>query len=86
MTDEMLDLARQNHAKAGVTNVQRPRGHIEEIPLPSDSVDVSISNWSSTSGDKRQALCEAARVLKPGGPVRCLLCRRGSGYGRRDPR
>jgi len=68
MTDEMLDLARRNQAEAGVTNVQWLRGHIEEIPLPRDSVDVIISNCViNLSGDKPQVLREAARVLKPGG-------------------
>jgi arsenite methyltransferase len=68
MTDEMLDLARQNQAEAGVTNVQWLRGSIEEIPLPRDSVDVIISNCViNLSGDKPQVLREAARVLKPGG-------------------
>jgi arsenite methyltransferase len=68
MTDEMLDLARQNQAEAGVTNVQWLRGHIEDIPLPGDSVDVIISNCViNLSGDKHQVLREAARVLKPGG-------------------
>jgi arsenite methyltransferase len=64
----MLDLARQNQAEAGVTNVQWLRGHIEDIPLPRDSVDVIISNCViNLSGDKAQVLREAARVLKPGG-------------------
>jgi arsenite methyltransferase len=68
MTDEMLDLARRNQADAGITNVQWLRGHIEEIPLPRDSVDVIISNCViNLSGDKAQVLREAARVLKPGG-------------------
>jgi arsenite methyltransferase len=68
MTDEMLDLARRNQTEAGVTNVQWLRGHIEEIPLPRDSVDVIISNCViNLSGDKPQVLREAARVLKPGG-------------------
>ncbi len=68
MTDEMLDLARRNQAEAGVTNVQWLRGHIEEIPLPRDSVDVVISNCViNLSGDKPQVLREAARVLKPSG-------------------
>ncbi|HEY5427957.1 MAG TPA: arsenite methyltransferase [Solirubrobacteraceae bacterium] len=68
MTDEMLDLARQNQAEAGVTNVQWLRGNIEEIPLPRESVDVIISNCViNLSGDKAQVLREAARVLKPGG-------------------
>jgi arsenite methyltransferase len=68
MTDEMLDLARRNQAEASVTNVQWLRGHIEQIPLPADTVDVIISNGViNLSGDKPQVLREAARVLKPGG-------------------
>jgi arsenite methyltransferase len=68
MTDEMLDLARRNQAEAGVSNVQWLRGHIEEIPLPRDTVDVIISNCViNLSGDKPQVLREAARVLKPSG-------------------
>jgi SAM-dependent methyltransferase len=68
MTDEMLDLARRNQAEAGVINVRWLRGHIEEIPLPRDSVDVVISNCViNLSGDKPRVLREAARVLKPGG-------------------
>jgi arsenite methyltransferase len=68
MTDEMLDLARRNQAEAGITNVQWLRGHIEQIPLPGESVDVVISNCViNLSGDKPQVLREAARVLRPGG-------------------
>ena len=33
MTDEMLELARANQAKAGVENVHWLKGHIEAIPL-----------------------------------------------------
>ena len=68
MTDEMLALAQENKAKAGATNVEFLRGHIESIPLPSNTVDVIISNCViNLSGDKRQVLREAFRVLKPGG-------------------
>ena len=68
MTDEMLDLARRNQADAGAANVQWLRGQIEDVPLPSDSVDVVISNCViNLSADKPQVLREAARVLKPGG-------------------
>ena len=37
MTDEMLALARQNAAAAGVTNVHFLKGVIEQIPLPAES-------------------------------------------------
>ncbi len=68
MTDDMLALARRNAAEAGVANVEFLRGRIEEIPLPSNSVDVIISNCViNLSGDKRRVLAEAFRVLKPGG-------------------
>jgi arsenite methyltransferase len=68
MTDEMLELARENQRKAGVDNVEFLRGEIESIPLPDSSVDVIISNCVvNLSGDKRKVLAEAFRVLKPGG-------------------
>jgi len=68
MTDDMLALAKQNAADANVTNVEFLRGQIEQIPLPSNSVDVVISNCViNLSGDKRAVLAEAFRVLKPGG-------------------
>src|ERR1700704_440907 len=57
MTDEMLALALENKARAGATNVEFLKGHIEAIPLPSNSVDVIISNCViNLSGDKRQVL------------------------------
>ena len=68
MTDEMLDLARQNQADAGVDNVEFLRGHIEAIPLPDESVDVVLSNCViGLSPDKGSVFAEAHRVLRPGG-------------------
>ena len=68
MTDDMLELANANKERAGATNVEFLRGHIESIPLPSKTVDVVISNCViNLSGDKRTVLAEAFRVLKPGG-------------------
>lgn len=68
MTDDMLALARQNAAEAGIPNVEFLKGQIEAIPLPDASVDVIISNCViNLSGDKRTVLAEAFRVLKPGG-------------------
>ena len=68
MTDEMLELAQRNACEAGVRNAVFLKGHMEEIPLPSSSVDVVISNCViNLSVDKRAVLSEIARVLKPGG-------------------
>jgi len=68
MTDEMLELARRNQVEAGVRNVEFLKGHIEEIPLPANTVDVIISNCViNLSADKGRVLRESFRVLKPGG-------------------
>ena len=68
MTDEMLELARENQRRAGVETVEFLKGTIEEVPLPDDSVDVVISNCViNLSADKPAVFREAARVLRPGG-------------------
>jgi SAM-dependent methyltransferase len=68
MTDEMLDLARANAAKAGATNVEFRKGTIEDLPLDDAAVDVVISNCVvNLSTDKPAVLSEAFRVLVPGG-------------------
>ena len=68
MTDEMLALAEANETKAGATNVEFLKGHIEQIPLPAGTVDVIISNCViNLSTDKAAVFAEAHRVLKPGG-------------------
>jgi 23S rRNA G2445 N2-methylase RlmL len=48
MTDEMLELARENQRKAGVENVEFLKGEIEDVPLPDEEVEVVISNCSWT--------------------------------------
>ncbi|MFL6031807.1 MAG: arsenite methyltransferase [Rubrobacteraceae bacterium] len=68
MTDEMLELARENRRKAGVENAEFLEGEMEGIPLPDDHVDVVISNCViNLSTAKERAIGEAFRVLKPGG-------------------
>ncbi|GAC1647318.1 MAG: arsenite methyltransferase [Gemmatimonadaceae bacterium] len=68
MTDDMLALAQANAQRAGAENVEFLKGEIEQIPLPSGSVDVIISNCViNLAADKRRVLSEAFRVLKPGG-------------------
>ena len=65
---DMITLARENTAQAGVTNAEFLQGHIEDIPLPDGHVDVVISNCViNLSADKPRVLAEAFRVLRPGG-------------------
>lgn len=70
MTDEMLELAEANKAKAEATNVEFLKGTIEDVPLPDASVDVVISNCViNLSVDKPAVLAEMFRVLAPGGRI-----------------
>jgi SAM-dependent methyltransferase len=70
MTDEMLQLARRNAAKAGASNIEFLKGEIEALPLPDASVDVVISNCViNLSTDKPAVLAEMFRVLAPGGRI-----------------
>ena len=70
MTEEMLALARRNAREAAAANVEFLKGHIEQIPLPAETIDVVISNCVvNLSPDKPAVLAEVFRVLAPGGRV-----------------
>jgi arsenite methyltransferase len=70
MTDDMLELARANAARAGATNVEFRKGEIENLPFPDAAVDVVISNCViNLSTDKPAVLAEMFRVLVPGGRI-----------------
>jgi arsenite methyltransferase len=68
MTDEMLDLARENARKTEATNVEFLKGYIEDVPLPNESVDVIISNCViNLSMDKPTVVREMFRLLRSAG-------------------
>lgn len=68
MTAEMIEKARANQVKVGLSNVEFRLGEIEHLPAADVSVDVIISNCViNLSPDKPQVFREAYRVLKPGG-------------------
>jgi SAM-dependent methyltransferase len=68
MTPEMLEKARANARRSGLTNVEFRLGEIEHLPVADSSVDVVISNCVvNLSPDKPQVFREAFRVLRPGG-------------------
>jgi len=83
MTPEMVDRARASAMEKRVTNVEILEGYIEQIPLPSASVDVVISNCVIVlSADKSTVFAEVARVLVPGGRMAIadlILDRGGTG-------
>lgn len=69
MTRSMLERARANAAKIGVSaNVEFREGVIEALPVIDDSVDVVMSNCViNLCDDKATVFREAYRVLRPGG-------------------
>lgn len=68
MTRAMLEKALASAAEAGATQAQFREGYGEALPVPDGWADVVISNGVlNLMPDKRAALQEMARVLKPGG-------------------
>ena len=71
MTPAMLERARAGAERLGLRNLEFREGLIEELPMEDASVDVVISNCViNLSADVGRVLCEAARVLRPGGRLR----------------
>ncbi|MBA2502064.1 MAG: arsenite methyltransferase, partial [Pyrinomonadaceae bacterium] len=72
MTEEMIDLARRNHAKrlaeGAPANVEFQHATIDRLPLEDETVDCVVSNCViNLAPDKPAVFREIARVLKPGG-------------------
>jgi len=70
MTSEMLDVARRNSDRMGLSNVEFREGLIERLPIDAESVDLVISNGVlNLMVDKHGAYRQIERVLKPGGRI-----------------
>ena len=68
MTPAMLEKARTSAEADGFDNVEFRQSYGESVPVPDGWADVVISNGVlNLMPDKRKALGEMARVLKPGG-------------------
>ena len=68
MTPEMRERARTAAEEANLTNVEFRDGYAETLPVPDRWADLVISNGVlNLVPDKRAALSEMHRVLKPGG-------------------
>jgi len=71
MTPDMVELARRNAGKVGLSNVEFHQGEIERMPFPDACFDVIISNCViNLSPDKDAVFRESFRVLRPGGRFR----------------
>jgi SAM-dependent methyltransferase len=70
MTSAMRHKLRAVTASAGITNVTVVEGDAESIPLPDESVSIVTSNGVlNLVPDKRRAVSEIARVLRPEGSL-----------------
>lgn len=68
LTEAMRAKLRANAAVAAARNLEVVAGEAEAVPLPDGSVDVVTSNGVlNLVLDKRRAMEEIARVLRPGG-------------------
>lgn len=68
MTEEMIEMARENAKNQGYTNVEFKLGDIEKLPIEDNSIDVVISNCVvNLAPDKSKVFNEVYRVLNKGG-------------------
>ncbi len=67
-SEAMLQMARENAHRAGMSNYEARLGRAEELPVESNSVDLVVSQSSFHEWeDPQKGLAEVFRVLKPGG-------------------
>lgn len=70
MTPEMIEKARANASRLGLSNVEFRYGYLEDLPVEDNKIDVAISNCViNLSPDKAKVFNEVIRVLKPGGKL-----------------
>jgi SAM-dependent methyltransferase len=70
MTEAMRDRARRGAAACGLTHVDVREGEATALPIELESVDVVMSNGVlNLVPEKRAAIAEIRRILKPGGRV-----------------
>lgn len=68
ISDGMLETARANAQKFGVTNVKFIRSELEKLDLPDKTANLVVSNCTiNHAADKAAAWSEIFRILKKGG-------------------
>lgn len=67
----LLDPSEAMLRRCGDMPCERVRGRLEDIPFQDEAFDIVLCAWAlETVGQRRRAICEMCRVLRPGG----LLC------------
>ena len=70
MTEAMRDRARRGATACGLVQVEVREGEATALPIDAESVDVVISNGVlNLVPEKRAAVAEIRRILRPGGRV-----------------
>jgi arsenite methyltransferase len=70
LSGEMLEIAKKNADKAGISNYETRLGRAEEIPIESNSVDLVVTQSSLHEWENpRQGFSEIFRILKPDGSL-----------------
>lgn len=84
-TGNTVATTRENAQIEGVEGrIDLTTGDMRDLPFPAKSFDVVVSSWAIHNvydkADRRKALLEIARVLKPGGRVRIIDIRHTDEY------
>lgn len=70
---KMIEFAREQASRNQVKNVDYRLGDMEELPIEDASVDIVFFSQSLHHAlHPERAICEAARILKPGGRIAIL--------------
>lgn len=68
ISEGMIEKAKRNKEKLGISNVEFIRCELENLQLPSRTADLVISNCTLNHAlDKQKVWMEIHRILKPGG-------------------
>lgn len=70
ITPKMVETAHRHALESGLTNVEIREGHLEQLPINDDSVDIVISNGAiNLASSKSDVFSEIHRVLKSDGKL-----------------
>jgi SAM-dependent methyltransferase len=84
-TGNTVETTRENAKIEGVeARIELTTGDMRELPYPAKRFDLVLSSWAihnvHDKADRRKAILEIARVLKPGGRVRIIDIRHTDEY------